>query len=147
MNFVILANFVILEIFFILSIFREFCDYCYLLNFCEFPVYIQTLEDSQVVLDKLAFHRDSSKEAGSRLPRIFAGQTETYETLHKLLEEIELLLKVWKNRVNHPLTAHLERKVEERQVLEDEPDLPGQVSVPGVPTFYFNFNFFSSIIW
>ena len=117
------------------------------MNFCEFPVYIQTLEDSQVVLDKLAFHRDSSKEAGSRLPRIFAGQTETYETLHKLLEEIELLLKVWKNRVNHPLTAHLERKVEERQVLEDEPDLPGQVSVPGVPTFYFNFNFFFLLLF
>ena len=94
------------------------------MNFCEFPVYIQTLEDSQVVLDKLAFHRDSSKEAGSRLPRIFAGQTETYETLHKLLEEIELLLKVWKNRVNHPLTAHLERKMEEREH-EDELDLPG----------------------
>ena len=89
----------------------------------------KTLEDSQVVLNKLAFHRNSSKEAESRLPRIFAGQTETYETLHKILEEIELLLKVWKNRVNHPLTAHLERKVEE---VEEEPD-----SGLGVSWIYF----------
>lgn len=70
----------------------------------------KTLEDSTPVLSKLTFHRESSKDAGSRLPRILAGQTETYETLHKLLEEIEFLLKVWKNRVNHPFTAHLERK-------------------------------------
>lgn len=68
----------------------------------------KTLEDSAPVLNKLTFHRDSSKDNGSRLPRILAGQTETYETLHKLLEEIEILLRVWKNRVNHPFTAHLE---------------------------------------
>ena len=30
----------------------------------------KTLEDSAPVLNKLTFHRDSSKEAGSRLPRI-----------------------------------------------------------------------------
>lgn len=72
----------------------------------------KTLEDSAPVLSNLTFHRESSKETGSRLPRILSGQTETYETLHKLLEEIEFLLKVWKNRVNHPFTAHLERKNE-----------------------------------
>ena len=79
----------------------------------------KTLEDSGPVLNKLTFHRESSKETGSRLPRILPGQTETYETLHKLLEEMELLLKVWKNRVNHPFTAHLERKPEENN---KEPD-------------------------
>ena len=43
------------------------------------------------------------------------------ECLHKVLEEIELLLKVWKKRVNHPFTAHLERKVAEED-LSEEPD-------------------------
>ena len=85
----------------------------------------KTLEDSGPVLNKLTFHRESSKDAGSRLPRILPGQTETYETLHKLLEEMELLLKVWKNRVNHPFTAHLERKPDE---IIKEPDSGPSVS-------------------
>ena len=85
----------------------------------------KTLEDSGPVLNKLTFHRESSKAMGSRLPRILPGQTETYETLHKLLEEIELLLKVWKNRINHPFTAHLERKPEETN---KEPESGAHVS-------------------
>ena len=80
----------------------------------------KTLEDSALVLNRLSFHRETSKETGPRLPRILPGQTETYETLHKLLEEVELLLKVWRNRVNHPFTAHLERKTEETSELEPD---------------------------
>lgn len=74
-----------------------------------FTAIFKTLEDSNV-LSKLTFHRESSKPMGSRLPRIMPGQTETYETLYKLLEEVELLLKTWKKRVQHPFTAHLELK-------------------------------------
>ena len=81
----------------------------------------KTLEDSAQVLNKLTFHRESSKALGSRLPRVLPGQTETYECLHRLFEEIELLLKVWKKRVNHPFTAHLERKSPENENSE-EPD-------------------------
>ena len=61
--------------------------------------------------------------------RLFKKKSPTYykktlfcvfvECLHKVLEEIELLLKVWKKRVNHPFTAHLERKVAEEDLTED----------------------------
>ena len=82
----------------------------------------KTLEDSaQVLTSKLSFHRECSRTwAGPRLPRTLPGQTETYECLHRLLEEIELLLKVWKKRVNHPFTAHLERKTSNADKNDDQ---------------------------
>ena len=43
------------------------------------------------------------------------------ECLHKVLEEILLLLRVWHKRVNHKFTAHLERKIAEEDLTE-EPD-------------------------
>ena len=61
-----------------------------------------TLQDAAAVLPKLRFYKDQKLNEGSsqpenksfRLPRPNPdGEPETYESLHRLLEELELLLK------------------------------------------------------
>ncbi len=74
----------------------------------------RTLEDSVPVLNRLTFHKDSTANS-SRLPRTLPNQTETYETLHRVLEELELLLKIWRKRIHHPFTAHLQRPSEKKE--------------------------------
>ena len=76
-----------------------------------------TLQDSFIVLPRLRFHKDqalrpteSLKEKMFRLPRLNNEKHESYESLYRLLEELELLIKVWRRRVQHPYTAHLQRR-------------------------------------
>ncbi len=64
-----------------------------------------SLQDSHV-LKRLNFHRAASK---FRLPRLRRSAAETYESVHKALEELEILLKVWKKRTEHAYTAHIQR--------------------------------------
>lgn len=77
-----------------------------------------TLQDSFIVLPRLRFHKDqplrpteSLKEKMFRLPRFNNEKHESYESLYRLLEELELLIKAWRRRVQHPYTAHLQRRV------------------------------------
>ena len=76
-----------------------------------------TLQDSSIVLPRLRFHKeqiikhnDTVPEKIYRLPRVNNGKPESYESLYRLLEELELLLKIWRRRVQHPFTAHLQRR-------------------------------------
>ena len=76
-----------------------------------------TLQDSFLVLPRLRFHKDqvithndNQQEKMFRLPRPSNDKPESYESLYRLLEELELLIKVWKRRVQHPFTAHLQRR-------------------------------------
>ena len=78
-----------------------------------------TLQDSGAVLPRLAFHREVS--GCMRLPRPLPKQTETYENLFRLFVEIELLLKVWKKRVEHPYTAHLQPTGEKSKESDSSP--------------------------
>ena len=78
-----------------------------------------TLQDSFLVLPRLRFHKDqtirpsdSPQEKLFRLPRLNQENPESYESLYRLLEELELLIKVWRRRVQHPFTAHLQRRAE-----------------------------------
>ena len=52
---------------------------------------------------------------GRRWPKVRADAKgnavpETYESLHRVLKELEVLLKGWKRRSSHPFTAHLKRR-------------------------------------
>ena len=78
-----------------------------------------TLQDSFYVLPRLRFHKDQTvrhndniQEKMFRLPRINGDKSESYESLYRILEELELLIKVWRRRVQHPFTAHLQRRSE-----------------------------------
>ena len=85
-----------------------------------------TLQDSFIVLPRLRFHKDqairptdSLQEKMFRLPRLKCEKQESYESLYRLLEELELLIKVWRRRVQHPYTAHLQRR---NEVLPEKPN-------------------------
>ena len=41
------------------------------------------------------------------------GKDECYEDLLRLLEELELLVRVWRRRTEHPYTAHLRSEAKE----------------------------------
>ena len=86
----------------------------------------QTLQDSLVVLPQIQFHLTEPEGPSAqprtrperRWPKVRADKRggtipETYESLHKVLLELEVLLKAWKRRVSHPFTAHLKRKTKE----------------------------------
>jgi len=63
-----------------------------------------TLQDSHVI-KRLSFHK---KVCGHfRFPHLVMGKDECYEDLLRLLEELELLVRVWRRRTEHPYTAHL----------------------------------------
>lgn len=64
-----------------------------------------SLQDSHV-LKRLCFHRAF---APKRLPKARVARPETYEDLYRLLTEIEILLRTWKKRNAHALTAHITR--------------------------------------
>jgi len=63
-----------------------------------------SLSDSHVV-KRLSFHKEV--EPMFRLPRVTPAHYPSYEELFRLLEELELLIKVWKRRLEHPYTAHI----------------------------------------
>lgn len=65
---------------------------------------------------KLNFHK-AVNDGRFRLPRVSFHQdlenAETYESLHRVLEELEMLLKLWQKRTKHVFTAHIARPGEE----------------------------------
>jgi len=63
-----------------------------------------SLGDSHVVR-RLSFHKNV--ENVYRFPRLTSNSDHCYEEIYRLLEEIELLCKVWRRRVEHPYTAHI----------------------------------------
>jgi hypothetical protein len=66
-----------------------------------------TLQDSFNVLHQIKFQQHFMT---GRLPRVTKSESESYETLHQLLIDLELLLQTWKRRTEHPFTAHLRRE-------------------------------------
>ncbi|XP_059087743.1 uncharacterized protein LOC131884102 isoform X1 [Tigriopus californicus] len=78
-----------------------------------------SLQDSHV-LKRLCFHRAF---APKRLPKARVARPETYEDLYRLLTEIEILLRTWKKRNAHALTAHITRPND-----PDAPDLAPSAS-------------------
>ena len=48
-----------------------------------------------------------------RLPHIVGDRVELYEDLFRLLEELELLVRIWRRRTEHPYTAHLRSESKE----------------------------------
>ncbi len=60
-----------------------------------------SLADSDL-LKRLRFYK-------TRLPRVDLSEPETYESLFQVLEDLELLLKTWRKRTQHPFTAHISR--------------------------------------
>jgi len=54
---------------------------------------------------RLSFHK--KVDGVHKLPKVAVGEFPCYEELHRLLEEVELLCKVWKRRQEHPYTAHI----------------------------------------
>ena len=88
-----------------------------------------TLQDSFLVLPRLRYHKDQTirnndniQEKIFRLPRLNGEKPESYESLYRLLEELELLVKVWRRRVEHPFTAHLQRRSEIASSKSNEKD-------------------------
>ena len=73
----------------------------------------RTLEASQIFISladshnirRLSFHK--KVDGVHKLPKVAVGEFPCYEELHRLLEEVELLCKVWKRRQEHPYTAHI----------------------------------------
>ena len=63
-----------------------------------------SLGDSHVIR-RLSYHKNGSHFL---LPRVVSSSEYCYEELYRLLEELELLCKVWRRRVEHPYTAHME---------------------------------------
>ena len=63
-----------------------------------------SLGDSHVIR-RLSYHKNGSHFL---LPRVLSSSEFCYEELYRLLEELELLCKVWRRRVEHPYTAHME---------------------------------------
>jgi len=63
-----------------------------------------TLADSHNIR-RMSFHK--KVEGVHRYPRVEADTWPCYEELYRLLEELELLCKVWRRRVEHPYTAHI----------------------------------------
>jgi len=62
-----------------------------------------TLQDSHII-KRLSFHRNGGH---FRYPHYLPESRECYEDLYRLLEELELLVRVWRRRLEHPYTAHL----------------------------------------
>jgi len=63
-----------------------------------------SLGDSHVIR-RLSFHKNV--ENVYRFPRVTSSSDHCYEEIYRLLEELELLCKVWRRRVEHPYTAHI----------------------------------------
>jgi len=63
-----------------------------------------SLGDSHVIR-RLSFHKNV--ENVYRFPRVSSTSDHCYEEIYRLLEELELLCKVWRRRVEHPYTAHI----------------------------------------
>ena len=63
-----------------------------------------SLGDSHIIR-RLSYHKNGSHFL---LPRVLSSSEFCYEELYRLLEELELLCKVWRRRVEHPYTAHME---------------------------------------
>jgi len=63
-----------------------------------------SLGDSHVIR-RLSYHKNGSSY---QYPRVNKDSNYCYEEVYRLLEELELLCKVWRRRVGHPFTAHIE---------------------------------------
>jgi len=63
-----------------------------------------SLGDSHIIR-RLSFHKNV--ENVYRFPRVTSSSDHCYEEIYRLLEELELLCKVWRRRVEHPYTAHI----------------------------------------
>ena len=85
----------------------------------------RALQDSSGILPQISFYRtepelyqqrgSQAEPIGRRWPKVRADAKgnavpETYESLHRVLQELEVLLKGWKRRSSHPFTAHLKRR-------------------------------------
>merc|ERR1719270_1091112 len=70
----------------------------------EDPIFT-SLGDSHVIR-RLSYHKGAG--TSYQLPRVTPGSSYCYEEVYRLLEELELLCKVWRRRVEHPFTAHIE---------------------------------------
>ena len=63
-----------------------------------------SLGDSHVIR-RLSFHKTVG--ATFRVPRVNCESVVSYEEVYRLLEELELLCRAWRRRVEHPFTAHI----------------------------------------
>jgi len=63
-----------------------------------------SLSDSHVIR-RLSFHKNV--ENVYSFPRVTISSEHCYEEIYRLLEELELLCKIWRRRVEHPYTAHI----------------------------------------
>ena len=60
------------------------------------------------MLRRLNFHR-ALDNGRFRLPKVRHANQETYESLYKVLDELEIMLKAWKKRTEHVFTAHIQK--------------------------------------
>lgn len=65
-----------------------------------------SLADSHVIR-RLSFHKNV--DSVYKFPRLAPSEWPCYEEVYRLLEEVELLAKVWRRRLDHPYTAHISR--------------------------------------
>jgi hypothetical protein len=69
-----------------------------------------TLQDSTVI-KRLSFHKKDWKPRQNIGSTHYIPQSECYEDLYRLLEELELLVRTWRKRCQHPYTAHLRSEI------------------------------------